>query len=78
MKKRELRWYWATWASIKFLDEVPTEWKAMVDYLKWEVIVRPEYQNKYKTLSEVRAYNDWIKYAVWFIQSYWTQLENKF
>lgn len=78
MKKRELRWYWATWASIQFLDEVPTNWKNMIEYLKWEIIIRPQFQNKYKTPKEVKAYNDWIRYAMQFIASYSTQLKDRF
>lgn len=75
-KKRELRGSWCMWASIQFLDEFPTPRKDMIEYLKWEFIIRPEYQKKYKTKQEVKAYNDWIQTAISMILIWATQLKD--
>lgn len=61
--------------SIKFLDEIPTPWKDMIEYLKWEMIVRPENQKKYKTKQTVIAYNNGIERSIQMIASCFSQLK---
>lgn len=73
-KEYKYKWikFWEK-IMIRRLKEKVTPRDNMIEYLKWEKIVRPQY-SKY-TKQEAKAYNDWLKTAINMIESYSTRLE---
>ena len=74
MNKRKLVRSWCQWASIQFLDEFPTEWKSMVEYLRNEKIIC--WDKRKHTRKEIDMYNKWIQTAIQMIWSCATQLKD--